>query len=162
MGGEGIQTPPLSRPVLFRGNRPATVDAKGRLKVPADFLALLNEHYGAEVFVTSLDGECALIYPMPVWREIEERLRTRGDLDPIKRKFMDQVGYYGLDAELDAQGRVLIPQRLRARANTLGKVDVLGKDRYLEAWNHETLQSRIETNRLTDEERAVLAREVGI
>ena len=72
---------PSSDPV-FRGNHPATVDAKGRLKVPAAFLAPLaellgnSEGPGKRLFVTSLDRESVSIYPMPVWEEIEERLRA--------------------------------------------------------------------------------------
>ena len=142
---------------MFRGNHPATVDAKGRLKVPAAFLAPLLEQHGKQVFVTSLEGESVLVYPMVVWEEGEVRLRERGDLDPLKRKFLLATSFYGHETELDLQGRLLLPRQLRARARTLGKVDVLGKGRYLEAWDHETLVARIENDRLTEEELGRLA-----
>ena len=147
-------SPPISCSAAIT---PATVDAKGRLKVPAAFLSRLLEQQGKRLFVTSLDGESVLIYPMPVWEEIEARLRTRGDLDPPKRKFLLNTSFYGHETELDPQGRLLLPQHLRARANTVGKVDVLGKGRCLEAWDHETLAARIESERLTEDEMTHLA-----
>jgi MraZ protein len=50
----------------LRGNCPAKVDEKGRLKIPAVFLDALKE-YGSEFYITSPTGESARIYPMKVW-----------------------------------------------------------------------------------------------
>ena len=55
---------------MLRGNYPATVDGKGRLKIPASFKAYLDENYGADFYVTSLRGESVRVYPLPKWREI--------------------------------------------------------------------------------------------
>ena len=144
---------------MFRGNHPATVDAKGRLKVPAAFLDALKQ-FGTKVYITSLDGgQCASIYPMPTWEEIESRMQNRGEVDPVRRKFQLATAFFGQVAELDTQNRLLLPQLLRMRANTVGKVDVLGKGGYLEAWDHETLLARVEADPLTDEELALLAQE---
>ena len=143
---------------MFRGNHPATVDAKGRLKVPAAFLATLKE-FGTQVFVTSFNGSCVSIFPMPVWEEIESRMRARGELDPIRRKFMKVTSFYGQVADLDAQNRLLIPQQTRTSANTVGKVDVLGQGRHLEAWDHEPLRAEIEAEPITDDELAIFAQD---
>ena len=59
---------------MFRGNAPARIDDKGRLKVPNAFRSLLESKYGKELFLTSLTGEYVRIYPMPVWLETEEKL----------------------------------------------------------------------------------------
>ena len=59
---------------MLRGNAPARIDDKGRLKVPNAFRSLLESKYGRELFVTSLTGEYVRIYPMPVWLEIEQKL----------------------------------------------------------------------------------------
>lgn len=144
---------------MFRGNHPATVDAKGRLKVPAAFLEVLKQ-FGTQVYITSLDGgQCAAIYPMPIWEAIESRMKDRGELDPVRRKFQLATSFFGQVAELDAQNRLLLPQILRTRANTVGKVDVLGKGRYLEAWDHETLFHHIMAHPLTEPELVLLGRE---
>ena len=66
---------------MLRGNNPAKVDEKGRLKIPAAFLEELKG-YGDQFYVTSETGEYARIFPMKVWEEIESKLagslRTTG------------------------------------------------------------------------------------
>ena len=62
---------------MFRGNAPARIDDKGRLKVPTTFRSLLESKYGRELFLTSLTGEYVRIYPMPVW--LEHRTEARRD-----------------------------------------------------------------------------------
>ena len=59
---------------MFRGNAPAKIDDKGRLKVPNAFRALLESKYGRELFLTSLNGEYVRIFPMPVWTDLEQKL----------------------------------------------------------------------------------------
>src|SRR5437588_10610844 len=101
---------------MFRGNAPARIDDKGRLKVPNAFRSLLESKYGRELFLTSLTGEYVRIYPMPVWLDIEEKLGQMPTTHPSKLRFLDRVNYFGQVAELDAQGRVLMPIRLRDAA----------------------------------------------
>lgn len=141
-------TPPTR---MFRGNHPATVDPKGRLKVPAAFLPRLLDS-GKRLFVTSVDRRSVALFPMSVWEDIEAQLNARGNLDPARQRFLLRASYYGHEAELDAQGRLLLPQQLRSEVNATGKVDVLGKGRYLEAWNHDTLLEQLDSNPLTDED----------
>ena len=65
---------------MFRGNAPARIDDKGRLKVPNAFRSLLETKYGRELFLTSLTGEYVRVYPMPVWptsRRSSARCRRR-------------------------------------------------------------------------------------
>src|SRR3954470_16960966 len=112
---------------VFRGNSPARIDDRGRLKVPGDFRAPLESRYGRELFVTSLTGEYVRIYPMPVWLELEQKLAAVPSLHPSRLKYLDRINYYGQDSEFDAQGRVLIPVRLREAATMTGDVDVLGQ-----------------------------------
>ena len=58
---------------MLRGNYPAKVDEKGRVKIPAAFLESLRE-YGNKFYVTSENGDYVRIYPMKIWNEIEEKL----------------------------------------------------------------------------------------
>ena len=112
---------------MFRGNSPARIDDKGRLKVPNAFKSLLESKYGRDLFLSSLSGEYVRIYPMPVWLDIEEKLTRMPSTHPSRLRFLDRVNYFGQAAELDAQGRVLIPLRLREAATMNGEVDVLGQ-----------------------------------
>src|SRR5262245_30879115 len=68
--GEAAWTKAYS-PAVLRGNAPAKIDDKGRLKIPNGFRALVQRTYGSEIFVTSLTGDSVRIYPMPVWQQIE-------------------------------------------------------------------------------------------
>ena len=60
---------------MLRGNHPARIDDKGRLKVPNGFRTAIESQWGLELFVTSVTGEFVRLYPMAVWLEIERRSR---------------------------------------------------------------------------------------
>lgn len=146
---------------MFRGNAPARIDDKGRLKVPNVFRALLESKYGRELFLTSLSGEYVRIYPMPVWVEMEQKLGEMPSTHPAKLRFLDRVNYFGQAAELDAQGRVIIPVRLRDAATMAGDVDVLGQSNYLDVWNHDRFLTRLQREPYTDDDARALS-EFGI
>ena len=141
---------------MLRGNIPAKVDEKGRLKIPADFLGELREH-GDRFYVTSDDGNRAWIYPMKAWGEIEDKLAKVPSYDRAKRKFFDRTNYYGQVVELDGQARLLIPTVLREAAQVKGDVDVIGNRTYLEVWNHDRFIDNMSKNPMTDEDRKALA-----
>ena len=111
---------------MLRGNSPAKIDDKGRLKVPNGFRAVIQKDHGPDLFVTSLTGLSVRIYPMPVWLDIERRIAEMPSTHPARQKYLDRVNFYGQVAELDPQGRVLIQPRLRDTALMTGEVDVLG------------------------------------
>ena len=120
---------------MFRGNYPTRIDEKGRIKVPADFKRLVDEKYGTQFYITSRDGEVALVYPLEEWQRIEEKIARLSDFNPSKRKFLNKVNYYGQVAEIDAQGRLLLPQILRESADLKAEVTVQGNLTYLEVRN---------------------------
>jgi MraZ protein len=140
---------------MFRGNHPTRVDEKGRLKIPADFKRVVDELYTAQFFITSVNGERAQIWPMPEWQKKEDlALNSR---DVAVKKWLDRTSYYGQVAEMDAQGRVLIPQVLRESAKTVGDVVVFGKLNYLEVANHDLFRAKLDAEPLTAEDEAALA-----
>ena len=142
---------------MLRGNSPAKIDEKGRLKVPTLFRTAIQKDHGSELFVTSLSGQSVRIYPMPVWSEIESRLSKMPSTHPARQKFLDRVNFYGQMAEFDVQGRVLIQPRLRDSAQMTGEVDVLGQQNFLEVWNHERFVSRLLTDPFTDDDAKALS-----
>ena len=146
---------------MFRGNVPARIDDKGRLKVPNAFKSLLESKYGRELFVTSLTGEFVRIYPMPVWLEIEQKLAQMPSTHPSRLRYLDRINYYGQAGELDAQGRVLIPARLRDSATMTGEVDVLGQVSCLDVWNHDRFVAKLQRDPYTDDDARALS-EFGI
>jgi MraZ protein len=146
---------------VFRGNSPARIDDKGRLKIPNAFRALLETKHGRELFLTSLTGEYVRIYPMPVWLDTEAKLAAMPTTHPSRLRFLDRVNYFGQAAELDAQGRVLIPVRLREAATMNGDVDVLGVVDYLDVWNHDRFLTKLQREPYTDDDARALS-EFGI
>jgi MraZ protein len=146
---------------VLRGNQPAKIDDKGRLKIPNAFRSLIEGQHGTDVFVTSLTGESVRIYPMPVWAALEERLAKAPSTHPARGKFLDRVNFYGQTAEIDTQGRVIIHPRLRDSAGMAGTVDVLGQYEFLEVWNHERFVAKLQRDPLTDDDQRALA-EFGV
>jgi MraZ protein len=139
----------------LRGNCPAKVDEKGRLKIPSVFLDELKE-YGNQFYITSTTGETARIYPMKVWSEIEDKLAQLPSGNVAKRKFLMRTSYYGQMGELDGQGRLLLPAVLREAAQTLGDVDVFGALNYLEVMNHTRVLDKLKNEPYTDEDDTAL------
>jgi MraZ protein len=146
---------------VLRGNYAAKIDDKGRLKIPNAFRALIEKTHGSELFVTSLTGESVRVYPMPVWLALEERLSRAPSAHPSRGRFLDRVNYFGQTADVDTQGRVVIPQRLRESAGMAGEVDVLGAVDRLEVWNHDRLVAKMLGDPYTDDDAKALA-EFGI
>ena len=136
----------------LRGSSAARIDEKGRLKVPATFRGVIQDQHGADVFVTSLTGESVLVYPMPVWLEIEQKLSKMASTHPSRLKFLDRVNFYGQEGELDNQGRVVIPQHLRDSASIIGEVRVFGRIDHIEVWNAERFAQKMQQESWTDDD----------
>jgi transcriptional regulator MraZ len=141
---------------MFRGSAPAKIDDKGRLKIPTDFRRTLEEDYGPELFVTSIHGDAALIYPLPVWEQIEQRLRAMPSTNQTRNRFLERVNYFGQQLRLDAQGRLVLPQILRDAAGMTGEVVVNSELDHLVVWNRDQIARRITDEPFTDEDFRVL------
>ncbi len=147
----------MEQNAVLRGNAPAKIDDKGRLKIPTTFRGILDAAHGRDLFVTSLTGESVRLYPLPVWIEIEKKLAQIPSTHPSRLRFLSRVNYYGQMADLDTQGRVLIHQRLRDSAGMAGEVDVFGQYDYLEVWNHERFVTKLASDPFTDDDARALA-----
>ncbi|HSP35913.1 MAG TPA: division/cell wall cluster transcriptional repressor MraZ [Thermoanaerobaculia bacterium] len=134
------------------GHAPATVDDKGRLKVPVDFRKLIEEKYGRDCFITSQDGVKALVYPMTVWLEFADRLAAVPSTSQAKQKLLERVNYYGQASSMDPQGRLLVPQVLREVAAIKNDVVVIGNQDHLIVWNEQRMQKRLDESPMTPED----------
>jgi MraZ protein len=136
----------------LRGSAETTVDEKGRFKVPAVFRSPIEESFGVEFFVTSITGADVLIYPMPVWNAIEEKLAALPAVHRAKSKFLERVSTFGQTAKMDAQGRLLVPSLLRDNAGIQGEALVLGKTDYLQLVDRAKHLSALKASTFTDED----------
>jgi MraZ protein len=143
---------------MFRGSSPAKIDDKGRLKIPTDFRRVLEDRFGSpDLFVTSVLGDSALIYPLPVWEELETRLLALPSTNPVRARFLERSSYYGQQSQLDVQGRILIPQLLREGAGMAGDVVVMGQLDHLVVWNHDRFQTRLNDQPFTEDDYRALS-----
>lgn len=112
MDQKGAVEPVQSNPDVEhpRGLYSARLDEKGRLKLPADFHKYLTDLGSVKVFVTTFDERIGRIYPLPLWKQTETGLGQRGKLGKV---MLFTANDFGGDAELDGQGRMLIPAELR-------------------------------------------------
>ena len=145
----------------IRGNCSAKIDEKFRLRMPALFRRNLPETIDNTYFVTSVNGSFAKIYPIPIWERIEKKIREAPQMDEAVEKLDRNYDYYGQYSEMDPQGRILIPQKLREKAQLFGDVLVMGKTDHLEVWNEQLADKVVEGDPLTFEDKKRLA-ELGI
>jgi MraZ protein len=144
---------------MLRGSYNARIDEKGRIKIPADFKRGLDEKYGRpDFYVTSIEGDCAHIYPVQVWEGIENKLAELPVMDPMKRKFLTRTNYFGQMQAMDGQGRILIHPVLRNEAALSGELKVVGNLNYLEVWNAERLEAKVRQEMYTIEDHEATAR----
>lgn len=143
---------------MFRGNHPAKVDEKGRLKLPAAFKSLVDAASVTQFYVTSVDGESAQVWPLPEWEKRERELGLASGFEPAVKKYLAVTSYYGQQVEMDAQARILLPQILRSKAGLDDEeAVVLGMGQYLELHNRKRFEARTETEKLTEADLARLA-----
>src|ERR1700738_4051279 len=142
---------------MFRGNHPAKIDEKGRLKMPAAFKQQMDAQNVTQFFVTSTNGKRAEVWPLPEWEKVEERLARASSLDDAVQEFLNLVNYYGQQVEMDNQGRLLLPQILRSNAKLDGDVAVMGMGLHLAVHNLEIFEKALLAVGLTEERRKKVA-----
>ncbi len=118
---------------MFMGEYNHTIDAKGRLIIPSR----LRDALGDEFVVTKgLDG-CLFAYPKEEWSAFEEKLGALPLTNSNARKFSRFFLAGAAVAELDKQGRILIPPVLREFAKLEKEVVLVGVSRRVEIWSKE-------------------------
>ena len=130
-----------------------TIDAKGRLFIPAKLREELGEHF---TVTKGLDG-CLSVYPEAEWKRLEDKIRTLGNGEKARRV---KRYYSAAKCEPDAQGRIVLPQKLRAYAHLEKDVVVIGVSNRAEIWNAEKW-AEIEAEELNPENLAAVMEELG-
>ena len=116
---------------MFMGEYNHTIDAKGRLIVPSRF----REQLGDEFVVTAgLDG-CLFVYTNEEWKKFEEKLNTLPLTNPKARKFSRFFLASACPCEVDKQGRILLPAKLRMEAHLEKDVVLAGVGSRVEIWD---------------------------
>lgn len=142
---------------MFRGNHPAKIDEKGRLKLPSAFKQFVDAGQVTQFFITSTDGKSAEVWPLPEWEKVENRLADISSLDDDVEAYLKLVNYYGQQVEMDSQGRLLFPQILRSKARLDAEVTVIGMRDHLTVHNRELFEQALPPDGLPAESRRKVA-----
>ncbi len=124
--------------MLFRGINNITVDAKGRMAMPARYREHLLQGCGGRLVVTVDRDHCLLVYPLPEWEVVETKLNELPSFNRQARSMQRLIIGYATELEMDAQGRILLPAMLRDFASLGKKAVLIGQGKKLEIWDETT------------------------
>ncbi|MGB8259259.1 MAG: division/cell wall cluster transcriptional repressor MraZ [Terracidiphilus sp.] len=137
---------------MFRGNYAAKVDDRGRLKIPSAFKDLLDAAKVNRFFVTSIDGSKAEVWPLHKWEEREQALSRSSTLNSAVEKYITLTNYYGQEVEMDTQGRMVLPPKLRNKADLNAEVAVSGATTHLVVQNWEAYEASVLVSQMSADE----------
>jgi MraZ protein len=128
---------------MFRGYTALSLDAKGRMAIPSRYRDKLLAGEGNQVIVT-LDhrGHCLLLYSLPEWEVIEERLVALPTLDETAYQIKHALLGHATECDLDGQGRILLPAVPRALARLDRQVALVGLGNKFEIWDEAAWTAR--------------------
>lgn len=121
---------------MFMGEYNHTIDAKGRLIIPSKFREILGDAF---VVTKGLDG-CLFVYDNEEWQRFEEKLRSLPITNKEARQFVRFFLAGATEAEVDKQGRILIPNVLREFAGLAKDVALVGVGSRIEIWSRERFE----------------------
>lgn len=116
---------------MFLGRFNHTIDAKGRLALPARYREQLTDG----VVVTRGFDPCLLIYPFESWLPLAEKVSGLSITDPDVRMLRRVLFAEASDLQLDKQGRILVPAELREYAGIDREATVVGMHTFIEIWS---------------------------
>ncbi|GJL74464.1 MAG TPA: division/cell wall cluster transcriptional repressor MraZ [Nitrosomonas sp.] len=129
---------------MFRGVTQLSLDAKGRIAIPARYRSELMSKCSGHLIVTADPSKCLLIYPQPAWEPIEERLNSLSSFNPKTRSLQRLLIGNASDVEMDSAGRILVAPPLRGFAGLSKEVVLVGQGEKFELWDEGQWNVQIE------------------
>ena len=121
---------------MFRGVAKFNLDAKGRMAIPAKFRKLLDVCCEGKIVVTVDHAEhCLQMYPQAEWESVEQKLISLPSLDPKVRQLKRILMGNATECEMDKNGRILLPPKLREYADLEKEAIMSGQGNKFEIWN---------------------------
>lgn len=122
---------------MFRGINAIALDTKGRMALPARYREQLSQKNQTTQIVVTIDTEspCLLLYPLPEWEVIEQKLQSLPSFNKAARRIQRLLIGHATELELDANGRVLLPALLREHAKLEKTVMIVGQGKKFELWD---------------------------
>ena len=129
---------------MFRGVAQLNLDSKGRLAVPARFRDALTARCSGHLVVTADSDRCLLIYPLPDWEPIEQKLMALSSFNAQIRELQRRLVGYAEDVVMNATGRILVPPALRNYAQLEKAAVLVGQGHKFELWSKDGWDARME------------------
>lgn len=121
---------------MFRGVTELSLDSKGRMAMPKRYRErLVDRSEGRLVVTIDTDERCLLLYPLPEWETIERKLDALPSFNAHARRVQRLLMGHATDAEMDGNGRVLIPPPLRQYAGMEKRAVLIGQGKKFELWD---------------------------
>lgn len=120
--------------IMLIGEYTHTLDEKNRMSLPVKF----RKELGKSVVVAPGLDNCLAIYTTKEWQKISEKLSDASMLASDNRSFSRFMFGQAVLADIDANGRILIPENLKNRSGLTSKVMVIGVQNRVEIWNENT------------------------
>jgi MraZ protein len=125
---------------MFRGSSYHTIDDKGRIVIPTRFRVLARSEDGDGIMVSRMD-HCLVAFPMPAWRQLEERIQQLAEKNDIMRRFRRVFIGGAHECACDKQDRILIPPTLRQYAGLNKEIILVGVLNHFEIWARENFEN---------------------
>lgn len=123
----------------FRGVSQLSLDAKGRIMLPARHREALSALCNSQLVITiDLNLPCLLIYPLDVWEGVEEQIDALPSFNKLADRLRHTLVAYADDVSIDANGRLLLPSTHRDFAKFEKKLLLVGQGKKFELWNETT------------------------
>lgn len=130
---------------MFRGESKLNIDAKGRMAMPArQRERLLDMCAGRLVATIDIYSPCLMIFPLNIWEEVEKTIQALPSMRPETKRFQRLTIGRAAELEMDANGRVLIPQILRQYAKLDKQVALVGQGKKYELWNSDAWEAELD------------------
>lgn len=129
---------------MFRGVAHLNLDSKGRLTVPTRYREALLVRCAGRLVITADFDKCLLLYPLPDWEPIQQKLMGLSSLNPRIRDLQRQLIGYAEDIEMDAAGRVLVSPALREFAALEKNAVLAGQGNKFELWDKQRWEQALE------------------
>ncbi|ALZ97920.1 MULTISPECIES: division/cell wall cluster transcriptional repressor MraZ [Enterobacteriaceae] len=129
---------------MFRGATLVNLDSKGRLSVPTRYRDQLNESASGQMVCTiDINHACLLLYPLPEWEIIEQKLSRLSSMNPQERRVQRLLLGHASECQMDSAGRLLIAPVLRQHAGLTKEVMLVGQFNKFELWDETTWYQRV-------------------
>jgi len=143
---------------VFRGRHYLSIDAKGRVNVPAPFREVLVNRFGeARLMLATVFDPCLRAYPLEEWEQIEVAASAMQSTNTAVKQYFRHFISSAEECACDKQGRILLPPSHRewAGMNGSGQVVLLGLVNKIEIWEKTAYEARMREADLGSVEEAI-------